>query len=1160
MKPAADVATDPLLASAPLLEGFRVLEPAVLYAKIGGGGMGAVYRGRHFSLECDVAVKVLKADLAHDEQFVSRFEREARLAARIKNDNVVQVLDVRHKNGIHYLVMEFVKGETARGRVQRKGPLAEHEALAILLGATRGLRAAHQEGIVHRDVKPDNVLISADGAVKLADLGLAKQKQNAGGESLTVLASGVMGTPQYMPPEQWKSSDVKPAADVWALGATLWYLLVGKSAIKSGELLEMADQIRNHDFPDLAAARPDVRPEVVALLAKCTRRDPAERYADARELLAALKPLCRDDEEQLRDGESGAVPTQAATVTPPPRSTLAKIKLQVAQGEEPTVLSGSPNRSEQPTIPPETVRAAATTPPASVAATATVVRPPRRSAGTFALVFVVLIALGVAGYGASAGWFATRGGDDRSASSPSPAASPTPTPTPSPPKAPSPGEEPDRVAGPESSSAAAKAQAALARARELLPMPNEIDAAITALEEALQHDGQLAEAKRSLALALVRKARDLEASDLDGAYQRLQRALVLVPGEVAAAEAEPRLAQSLRDRLLAGLTLVEPAADFVSGARELRVRGGMSAPKAKAVRVALVSEADAPAPFPRTASIEAPIVAGEWDVRVPAANDGRWRVRVEAEDVRGLVVELPPRVVVVMATLSTITIDAPAADAWVRSPATITGTVGPGVDTVRVADQPATVVDGRFRAEVRLADGAHDVVVVGRDALGREATQTHAVRVDSTAPVLDVADAPTVGNAQSAAVKVRVDDKSPVTVRIGGAVVGAMPDGSFAKDVVLAEDGEHEIVVEAVDAAGNEARRSVRVRRDTTAPVLAWQAPTVEVVAPGDLEITGTIVDASPCDVLVNGTPAKVTGGTWSARVQVPLDATLAVAVTARDAAGNDAAPLAKSLRGEVTSLALAWADPVPDAPFVVVAGVRCPTIVVERVTGMRMRLIAPGTFTMGSPASEAERGNDETAHPRVIRQPFWLGETEVTQAQWQAVMGTNPSKFRGDDLPVDTVSWFDCQAFVQRLSERAGAGFRMPSEAEWEYACRAGTTTPFSFGDAVTTAEVNFDGDLPYAGAARGDDRQRPLPAGSLPANPWGLCEMHGNLGEWCADSKAPYPGSGTEQPTAGEGNRVFRGGTWYFGAGLCRSADRHADEARLRVESIGFRLARSL
>jgi len=123
-----ELRTDPLLAGAPLFEGFKVLDPAVLYAKVGEGGMGAVYRGRHLNIDCDVAVKVLKPELARNDQYVVRFQREARLAARIKNDHVVQVLDVREQNCIHYLVMEFVRGETARERVKRKGALAESEA------------------------------------------------------------------------------------------------------------------------------------------------------------------------------------------------------------------------------------------------------------------------------------------------------------------------------------------------------------------------------------------------------------------------------------------------------------------------------------------------------------------------------------------------------------------------------------------------------------------------------------------------------------------------------------------------------------------------------------------------------------------------------------------------------------------------------------------------------------------------------------------------------------------------------------------------------------------------------------------------------------------------------------------------------------------------
>jgi serine/threonine protein kinase len=191
-----DLLNDPLLRSAPVVEGFKVLDPAVLYAKVGSGGMGAVYRGRHFTLDLDVAVKCLKPSLVdEDPDFVKRFEREARLAASIAHQNVVRVMDVQQRNGVHYLVMEFVRGETAAERVKRKGPLSEREALAILLGATAGLAETHARGIVHRDIKPDNVLVSLEGRVELADLGLARSSGAVDGRSMSMPQSRIMGTP-----------------------------------------------------------------------------------------------------------------------------------------------------------------------------------------------------------------------------------------------------------------------------------------------------------------------------------------------------------------------------------------------------------------------------------------------------------------------------------------------------------------------------------------------------------------------------------------------------------------------------------------------------------------------------------------------------------------------------------------------------------------------------------------------------------------------------------------------------------------------------------------------------------------------------------------------------------------------------------------------------
>jgi sulfatase modifying factor 1 len=170
---------------------------------------------------------------------------------------------------------------------------------------------------------------------------------------------------------------------------------------------------------------------------------------------------------------------------------------------------------------------------------------------------------------------------------------------------------------------------------------------------------------------------------------------------------------------------------------------------------------------------------------------------------------------------------------------------------------------------------------------------------------------------------------------------------------------------------------------------------------------------------------------------------------------------------------------------------------------------MAPGHFLMGSPPEEPEREDDEVQHEVTLSRGFWLADTACTQALWQAVTGANPSEFQDDVRnPVENVSWNDVQTFLSELNRRVpGLQARLPSEAEWEYACRAGTTTPFSFGDNITPEQVNYDGNHPYAGGEKGLYRQKTVPVGSLPANPWGLYEMHGNVWEWCADWYGDYP-----------------------------------------------------
>jgi formylglycine-generating enzyme required for sulfatase activity len=217
----------------------------------------------------------------------------------------------------------------------------------------------------------------------------------------------------------------------------------------------------------------------------------------------------------------------------------------------------------------------------------------------------------------------------------------------------------------------------------------------------------------------------------------------------------------------------------------------------------------------------------------------------------------------------------------------------------------------------------------------------------------------------------------------------------------------------------------------------------------------------------------------------------------------------------------------------------------------MEMVLIPAGKFQMGSPGSEAKHFPDKwPRHEVTIASPFYLGKYEVTQREWMAVMGKNPSYFKGDDrLPVENVSWNDCQEFIKRLNaKKDGYVYRLPSEAEWEYACRAGTTTPFSFGETLTTAQANYNGNHLYGDGPKGEYRRKTTRVGSFPPNAWGLHDMHGNVCEWCQDKWWEH--------VFDNRRRVLRGGSWYSNADRCRSERRYCDSPDSRYDAYGFRL----
>ena len=211
----------------------------------------------------------------------------------------------------------------------------------------------------------------------------------------------------------------------------------------------------------------------------------------------------------------------------------------------------------------------------------------------------------------------------------------------------------------------------------------------------------------------------------------------------------------------------------------------------------------------------------------------------------------------------------------------------------------------------------------------------------------------------------------------------------------------------------------------------------------------------------------------------------------------------------------------------------------------------------MGSPETEEGRSSVERRCRATLTQGFWMGKHEVTQAQWESVMGENPSSFKGADRPVEWVSWDDCQAFIRKVNSGGQVTVALPTEAQWEYVCRAGTATPFSFGQSLNGDKANCDGNYPYGTTVRGSHRKETASVGSYLPNAWGLYDMHGNVLEWCMDRYGKYDDDALDPVGSDSGiYRVARGGCWDSPAPLCRSSNRSKYVPALRDFYLGFRL----
>lgn len=292
--------------------------------QIAVGGMASVYRAVDTRLERDVALKVMKPHLANDTEFVSRFHREAKAAARLAHPNVVGVYDQGEDHGRVFLVMEYVPGRTFREVIEADAPLAPRTALDLLDPMLQALAVAHEAGFVHRDVKPENVIVRTDGVIKVADFGLARAVTSA---TATSVGNDVLGTLSYIAPEQVKLSEATTRSDVYAAGLILFELLTGRKAVVGDSIPNVLYQHLHQDVPAPSTLVPGIPPDVDRLVAHATTKAPARRPADAGEFLAevrhVLATLAPNPAPGARRRALASSPTEVIQVPPsvtgPPR-------------------------------------------------------------------------------------------------------------------------------------------------------------------------------------------------------------------------------------------------------------------------------------------------------------------------------------------------------------------------------------------------------------------------------------------------------------------------------------------------------------------------------------------------------------------------------------------------------------------------------------------------------------------------------------------------------------------------------------------------------------------------------------------------------------------------------------------------------------------------